>query len=214
MWQLYLDESGDLGFDFNVKSPTEHFTICILATSDRESFLRIGNAVKKTLSRKLGKPRNGALIHELKGTNTSLEVKNYFWRQVAECRFGIYAVTLNKRRVYEELTRDKDRVYNFIARQVLEQIPFEKADTAIQIVVDKSKSRKERVHFDRYILQQLQGRIDPAIPINIDHLVSHNTPQLQAVDLFTWGIFRKYEQQDTEWLEVFRGKVRYEERYL
>lgn len=213
MWYLFLDESGDLGFDFEDKSPTKHFTVCILATSDRASFLRIGTAVRKTLARKLGKPRRQQ-IHELKGSNTSLAVKTFFWRLIKDCRFGIYAVTLNKRRVYENLARDKDRVYNFIARQVLDRIPFEAADSSIQIVIDRSKSRKERSHFDRYILQQLQGRLDPAIPIRIDHLISHATPHLQAVDLFTWGVFRKYEQQDSEWFEVYKEKVCYEGKYL
>lgn len=213
MWYLYLDESGDLGFDFDSKNPSRHFTVCILATSDRDSFKRIGAAVRKTLYRKLDKPR-GSQVHELKGSNTSLAVKSYFWRLVKDCRFGIYAVTLNKRRVYDRLSRDKDRVYNFIARQVLDRIPFEQADESIQIVVDRSKSRKEISHFDRYILQQLEGRLDPAVPINIDHLTSHASPQLQAVDLFTWGIYRKYEQRDSEWFEVFREKVCYEGKYL
>ena len=32
MWHLYLDESGDLGFDFEQKNPSDHLTICVLAT--------------------------------------------------------------------------------------------------------------------------------------------------------------------------------------
>jgi len=213
MWYLYLDESGDLGFDFQKKNTSQYFTVCILATSDRESNLRIGAAIRKTLSRKLGKPRRQQ-VHELKGSNTSLEVKKYFWRMITDCRFGIYAVTLNKRRVYENLTRDKDRVYNFIARQVLDKIPFEHADSSIQVVVDRCKSRKEISHFDRYILQQLQGRLDPSVPINIDHLTSHSLPMLQAVDLFTWGIFRKYEKSDSAWFDQFKEKICYEGKYL
>lgn len=31
---------------------------------------------------------------------------------------------------------------------------------------------------------------------NIEHLVSAKTAGLQAVDMFCWGIFRKYERQD------------------
>jgi hypothetical protein len=37
---------------------------------------------------------------------------------------------------------------------------------------------------------------------------------LQTADLFAWGIFRKYEREDTAWFEVFREKVRYDDRYL
>ncbi|MBI3376776.1 MAG: hypothetical protein HY035_00020 [Nitrospirae bacterium] len=37
---------------------------------------------------------------------------------------------------------------------------------------------------------------------------------LQAVDLFSWGIFRKYEKKDTTWFDIFRDKVAFEEQYL
>ena len=57
MWYLYLDESGDLGFDFKFKNPSKFFTICILAFNQRDSFKTIGKAVKKTLYRKLKKPK-------------------------------------------------------------------------------------------------------------------------------------------------------------
>ena len=35
-----------------------------------------------------------------------------------------------------------------------------------------------------------------------------------AVDLFSWGIFRKYEKKDLKWFEIFREKVAFEEQYL
>jgi hypothetical protein len=43
-------------------------------------------------------------------------------------RFGISSITLKKKCVYEQLSQDKARIYNFIVRQVIVQIPFEKAD--------------------------------------------------------------------------------------
>jgi hypothetical protein len=36
---------------------------------------------------------------------------------------------------------------------------------------------------------------------------------LQAVDLFAWGLYRKYEVGDTEWYEVFKEKVAFERIY-
>jgi hypothetical protein len=36
----------------------------------------------------------------------------------------------------------------------------------------------------------------------------------QAADLFSWGIFRKYEKRDTEWYKIFNSKIRYESKYL
>ncbi len=36
MLYLYLDESGDLGFDFINKKPSSFFTICVLAIRGHE----------------------------------------------------------------------------------------------------------------------------------------------------------------------------------
>ena len=43
MWYLYLDESGDLGFDFVNKSPSKFFTIAILvlnSTNDNRKLIK------------------------------------------------------------------------------------------------------------------------------------------------------------------------------
>ena len=154
MWYLSLDESGDLGFDFVNKKPSNYFTVCILATSHRDSYYAIRKACKKTLRRKVnkgGKAKNPK--SELKGTETSIETKTYFYKKVSSLHFGIYALTLNKRRVYEELAQNKERTYNFIARKVFDQIPFERADDIVQLTIDRSKGRFEIEDFNSYIIQ-------------------------------------------------------------
>ncbi len=63
-----------------------------------------------------------------------LEIKEYFYQQVKPINFGIYSITLNKRRVYETLIQNKYRVYNFIARNVLDQIPFDDENTRVELM--------------------------------------------------------------------------------
>ena len=53
MWYLYLDESGDLGFDFVNKKPSRFFTITILVIKGNIENRLLFNAVKKTLRRRL-----------------------------------------------------------------------------------------------------------------------------------------------------------------
>ena len=167
MWHLYLDESGDLGFDFVNKKPSKFFTITILAVSSDERNKALISATKKVIRKKLN-PKNKNKIHELKGSQTTLEIKKYFYKQVKEIKFGIYSITLNKKRLYNDLSRNKDRVYNFIARQVIYQIPFEKFnDNAIDLIVDRSKGKPEISDFNFYIKGQLEAKITPKIPINI-----------------------------------------------
>lgn len=102
MWHLYLDESGDLGFDFEDKHPSKFLTIAILATSHRETVNSIRWAIKRTLKKKVNRKKHHS--SELKGTDTTIEVKRHFYNQVANCTFGIYAMTLNKPRVRQRLT--------------------------------------------------------------------------------------------------------------
>lgn len=210
MWYLYLDESGDLGFDFFARKPSRFFTVCIMVLQGVENNRRLLSAVKKTRRRKFS--QNQPV--ELKGAHTSLAVKRYFYDQVATIPLEIYALTLNKRRVYDELAARKDRVYNFIARKVLDRLPIDQAATRITFIIDRSKSKREIADFNGYVTSQLTGRIDPKVPLGIYHHRSAENLGLQAVDLFAWGVFRKYERADTAWFDVFREKVRYDGRYL
>jgi len=212
MWFLYLDESGDLGFDFVNKKPSKFFTVTILAMKGPLNNRLLTKAVKKTLKRKLN--RKKATTEELKGARTIFEIKKYFYNQIKDLKFAIYALTLNKKRVYERLTRDKERVYNYISRLVLDKIAFEKAQVQVMLILDKSKSPKEIGDFNQYIFRQLKGRLDPKVPLDIKHENSRRYYGLQAVDLFSWGIFRKYEKKDTAWFDIFREKVAFEEQYL
>jgi len=150
----------------------------------------------------------------MKGAKTELRIKQYFYQQVEDVKFAIYALTLNKRRVYERLARDKERVYNYIARLVLDKITFEKAQNQVILVLDKSKTQKQVWDFNQYIFRQLKGRLDPKVPLDIKHENSQEYYGLQAVDMFSWGIFRKYERKDDQWFDIFSRKVAFEEQYL
>jgi len=123
----------------------------------------------------------------------------------------LYSVTLNKVRVYDYLRHDKDRIYNWVSGMVIKQIPFEAVKTRLQIVVDKSKKPKEKLEFNNYIIRYIKSKIDPKIPISIDHLLSHEEKLLQAVDLFCWGVFRKYESDDLTWYNMFKKKIAYDD---
>ena len=215
MLYLYLDESGDLGFDFVNKKPSKYFTITILAVRGFKENRLLLKAVKKTLRRKLNpKGKRKRLVSELKATKTTLAVKKYLFQQLKSIDFDIYAITLNKRRVYETLIQNKSRVYNFVARNVLDQISFENAKLRIELTIDKSKSKPEILDFNSYIRRQLEAKIDPKIPLEIYHRNSESSGGLQAVDMFSWGIFEKYERKKNDWFNIFKSKVKYDSLYL
>ncbi|MFH1453737.1 MAG: DUF3800 domain-containing protein [Armatimonadota bacterium] len=212
---MYLDESGDLGFDFVNKNPSRYFTITILVVKGNENNRFLIKAAIKTLRRKLNpKSKRKRIVEELKATKIRADIKKYFYNQMENLNFEIYSITLNKRRVYDYLVKDKARIYNFIAKQVLDKIPFEEAGANIELILDKSKNKKEIIDFNNYVWNQLKARINPKIPLYIRHYDSQQCKGLQAVDLFCWGIFEKYERRKSDWFEVFKEKVKFDEVYL
>lgn len=212
MLYLYLDESGDLGFDFINKKPSGHFTVCVLAVKGSENNRAFAKAVRAVLRRRGG--RRSLPPAELKGSLVPLAIKKLFYRKVRQIPFRIYSVTLYKRRIYTGAPVEKDRVYNYIARLVLEGIDFRDAAVRVIMTVDKSKDRQGIFEFNTYILKQIKAFIDPLVPLDIFHVPSHESPGLQAADMFAWGIFRKYEQRDLNWYEAFRARLCSEKLYV
>lgn len=189
------------------------FTISILAVYSVEVNREILNAVKKTLRRKFNL-KNPNKIHELKGSATVFEIKKYFYDQVRNLDFAVYSITLDKRRVLADLMRNKDRVYNFIARKVIDRVMFKNDNLKfIDLIVDRSKGKPEIEEFNSYIKRQLEAKFDPKILIKIRHIKSHESFGLQACDLFCHGIFTAYEYSKLEWKEVFKEKILFDELY-
>ncbi len=207
MLYLYLDESGDLGFDFVNKKPSDFFVVCILEVEGQEDNKRLSKAVRMVLRRKSSKTQK---LRELKGSLTPFSIKKYFYDKVKDINFSIYAVILDKKKSYKSLWADKERIYSHISHLLLQEIKLEGKKPRILLTIDRSKSKENMRAFDQYILFQLKSKLDPTTPLNISHLDSHTNYCLQADDLFCWGIYKKYEGSDTTWYEMFKDRIKYE----
>ncbi len=215
MLYLYLDESGDLGFDFVNKKPSKYFTVCILLIKNQTDKKIIDRAVKRTLRNKLN-PRHKSkrIVEELKAVSTNLQVKKYFFNQIKDIDFEIYSMSLNKIRVFQELVDNKPRVYNWIARLLLEKINLDQSKIRISFTIDRSKGLQGIKEFNSYIRSHLESEINPKVPLDFHHEDSKEIKCLQAVDLFAWGIRRKYEKRDYSWLNYFKSNVKFDKVYL
>ncbi len=214
---IYLDESGDLGFDYKNKRPSQKFVITVLVCDSREITKGFKKAVERTLKNKLNRgKKNSRVVEELKGTGTTISFKKYFYRHAPKDGWKLYAVALNKQRVFEYLRtrQNKKKLYNYIARFILQKLDLSRAAPAVTLVVDKCKNKDEISDFNGYLSNQLDALLPLNVPLNIYHERSQDNAGLQAVDLFCWGIYRKYEHGDCEWYDVFRAKVTFETEYL
>jgi len=214
---IYLDESGDLGFDWTKKKTTARFVVTLLVCNSTQARKALERATKRTLKNKLNAGRRKSrIVAELKGAKTSLSVKEYFFRQIDNDEWGIYTLVLNKRRVNANLRTKagRQKLYNFLSRFLIERLPLATVTKNVELIVDSCKNRAERSDFNQYLCNQLQAMLPLNTAFHITHQHSTEAAGLQAVDLFCWGMFRKYELGDTAWYDVFRNKVEYEEVYL
>lgn len=213
---IFLDESGDLGFDFAKPKTSHKFVITLLVCENREALDGIRKSVNRALKNKVNHKKAGRQVQELKGTGTTLEIKRYFYRHLHLTGWQLYTVVLNKTRVNDDLRRPhtKKKLYNFLARFVLEKIDLSVAAPAVTLITDRCKNRDEIKDFNTYVANQLEALLPLNVPLNIYHERSHENQGLQAVDLFCWGIFRKYEMADMEWYEVYREAIAFETEYL
>ena len=214
---IYLDESGDLGFNFKRKKTTKKFIITLLVCNSDTEQKEFSKAVRRTLKNKLNrKKKNSRRIEELKGIDTTLEIKRYFFKNIKNNNWSIYTLVLNKARVEPHLQTKigKKKLYNFLSRFLIEKLDLSQARRNVDLVVDRCKNKEEVRDFNQYLINQLEALLPLHTDLNISHLTSQESAGLQAVDLFSWGIFRKCENDDTEWYNVYRHKVKFETEYL
>ncbi len=213
---IFLDESGDLGFDFARKKTTKKFVITLLICYSESARRAFAKTVNRTLKNKLNRNKKAWRIMELKGTNTTIEVKKYFFRQIRNDDWSICTLVLNKARVEGHLRTKsgKKKLYNFLARFLLERVPLARTSRNVDLVVDRCKNKEEVRDFNQYLVNQLEALLPLNTDLNISHLTSQESAGLQAVDLFCWGVFRKYENNDYEWYNIYQNKVSFETEYL
>jgi hypothetical protein len=212
---IFLDESGDLGFDFSKKGTNHTFTIALLVCNDNNVARSIRKAVERTLKNKMNRKLKRIAFDELKGNQVPFKTLEYFYRQLPDDGWCLFALVLNKERVYPELRSagGKKKLYNYLTRQLLEKVGLKDAPSVL-LIMDRCKNGEDIKDCNRYMTDQMAGYLSVRAPFDIHHQDSKQDKGIQAVDLFCWGIHRKYEHNDEEWYRLYKEKIRYETVYL
>lgn len=207
---LYLDESGDLGFDFSKEKTSQYFVITILSCPNLPTLRVVQRAVKRTMRNKILKSKKQVQLAELKGAKTLLSTKKYFLKQLSDnLNWRLYSIVLNKKVLLDEITStaSTDRLYNFLAGKLIRTLELPAELERIDLFVDRSKTQKEILLFNSHLETQLESVLPLNTKLCIEHLPSEKDSGLQAVDLFCWGIYKKYESENTDWYDLYRDRV-------
>lgn len=198
---ILLDESwpGNAGI----------FTITLLFCNDRSTLEKIKLCVKRTLKNKLNLSLNKKrIIVELKGASTSLKIKEYFFKNLPKTGWSLFTIILKNNFLME--TKNDHELYNLLVRFILEKIKFTNTIKTVQLIVDKCKNKEQIKKFNSSIEQHLRELLPGGTRLFIEHENSRENPAIQAVDLFNWGIYRKYTKRDSEWYDFYKNHIEIE----
>jgi len=188
----YIDESGDLG-----KHGTRYFTIVGVIVDNPKILARIPKRIRQ---RKLKKSLRD--LPELKANRSPPELRKLVLKKVQAARCEILAIVVDKSKIYDYLFEAKDKLYNYLCGQLVKRIPMEKGK--LILVIDKKHGNTIlREDFDKYI-----RKVAPAsLKVEIHHVPSYASNELQVADFVAWSINRKFCIGDEEYSKIVEGKI-------
>lgn len=199
MKYIFLDESGELGFK---KSSSNYFIITLLACDEGE--LPILRRIIKRVREKLIKKKLKR-YPELKGNNSTDKVRFEILQRFNKTKAEVFAVILQKSKVYEYLKEKKDKLYNYLSNLIINECSFDTLN--VVLIVDKSKStRSLRDDFNKYIRFEVSKK-NNSCNLNIKHENSESESCLQVLDFVSWAIFRNYEYKDSRFMNIIKDKI-------
>ena len=206
---IFLDESGDLGFDFLKEQTSSYFTITLLVCHTRDAFFSVQKASKRTLKNKLNQISKRS-YSELKGYGTDLSIKYYFYRFLEDRDdISISTVILDKKRLKNELNNfNTHRLYKKLCFEAIQGCKFSAQTPFIHLIADRCMNKKDAQDFSASLQSDFEKFIGLNTKITIELKASSKDYGLQAVDMFSYGIFCKYESNENDWFLKFQSQIK------
>lgn len=190
---IFVDETGDLG-----ERGSRYFALVLVATEDAKGVER---AVRRTLRRGVHPRRR---VPELKGSLLPLQSLRYFYRQIAPVSFQLVAVVLDKTKVN---LRDVDErlLYARMLCAGLRALP--ELSFPLHVFIDKRFSNPEFWEVRGYVKGYLAGQYGDPVQVELFQEDSRRRKEIQAADLFAWGISQKLAHSKEDWYSLFVDRM-------
>lgn len=206
MSYIFLDESGDLGFDFNKKKTSRYFVVTFLFTDDKTSLEKMVKKVFKGFTKKQVQTHSGVLHAYKELPKTRQKLLTQFHEKKAGSIVTIY---LNKKKVYTKLQDEKHVLYNYVANILLDRVCSKKLipiDKKIHIIASQRETNKFlNENFSSYLKNQAND--NHKLDVDIQIKTPRNEKGLQVVDMICWSIFRKHEHGDDTYYNFVKSDI-------
>ncbi len=159
MAYIFLDESGDLGFDFTKKRISKFFVITFLICENKRQIEKLVSLSHSELKKR----------HKMKGGVLHCYQQKPIMRQrllsrLANVNCSIMTVYLNKKRVYTRLHDEKDVMYNYVTNILLDRIMTKKLlgskpDDVVLVASRKETNKFLNENFKQYLKNKTKGNL-------------------------------------------------------
>jgi hypothetical protein len=193
---IYLDESGDLGFNFSSGS-SKIFVVTFIETSLNKK--QLDKILKITKQRTIKKEKLKKV--EIKGSISTDKTKKFLIEMILDEDISIKSIIVNKFGLYENLRKNKEKLYNWINGMILKECSYSK----IELIVDKRHKKNSFVEdYNQYVKKKMDSK-----NVNIQHKYSHSESGLQIVDVICNSIFKAFEFNNNSLYNLFKKKVKF-----
>ena len=204
MGYIFLDESGDLGFNFKKKKTSKVFTITCLFVENKRSIEKIIRKTHSELKKKY--KRRFGILHAVKEKPIT---RQRLLKRLSEKDCAIMTIYLNKKRVYTKLQNEKQVLYNYVVNILLDRIYTKKllplSKTILLIASRRETNKFINQDFKNYLNNQIVNRHKVNVRVVIK--TPYEEKSLQAADFTSWAIFRKYEYGDDSYYNLIKNKI-------
>ena len=205
MSHIFLDESGDLGFNFEKSKTSKFFVITCLFVANKRPIEKIVKKVFREFPKKIRKQHSGCL-HSYKETP---KTRSKLLNLLGEKDVSVLTIYLNKQKVYTKLQNEKHVLYNYVVNILLDRIYTKKlipVDKPIHLVASRRETNKFlNQNFKDYL--ENQANANRKLRLKIDIKFPHQEKCLQVVDIVCWSIFRKVEYGDESYYHLVKQKI-------
>ncbi|QQS38820.1 DUF3800 domain-containing protein [Candidatus Woesebacteria bacterium] len=205
MAYVFIDESGDLGFNFQKKGTSSYFVITLLFSSTKRSVEKVVKKTFRSLPAKVQQKHTGCLHAVNEKPKTRIKLLSLLNKQ----DISIVTIYLNKKKVYTRLQDEKHVLYNYVTNILLDRVYSKKlipTKGQIQLIASQRETNKFlNANFKQYL--ENQAKNNHKLNITIEIRPSHSEKGLQAVDFACWAIYRKIERGDSSYINIINSRI-------
>ena len=207
MAYIFMDESGDLGFNEQKEKTSKNFIIAFLFSQNKNILDKIVKKVFNALPQNIKKKHSGTFHCYKEQPNVRLKLLSLLKDKKD---ISIMIIRLNKGNVWTDLRQEKSILYNYVVNILLNRVFSKKLipikDKIVFIQSQRETNKLLNLNFKQYISQQVKKNHGVELVVEIKRPSEEKA--LQIVDFVSWGVFRKYEHNDDTYYNIIKDLIR------